>query len=88
MKKHSGERPHVCQFCKYAFTQKGNLKMHIKRSHQADTARLPTQVGWLLAARFKVLTSGSEVVPIDRPCFKDVTKPYYLNFLSQLAFCN
>ena len=33
MKKHTGERPHVCQYCQYAFTQKGNLKTHIQRNH-------------------------------------------------------
>ena len=36
MKKHTGERPHKCQYCNTAFTQKGNLKTHIKRAHHAD----------------------------------------------------
>ncbi len=39
MKKHSGERPHVCEYCHFAFTQKGNLKMHIKRSHQVTESK-------------------------------------------------
>ena len=40
MKKHTGERPHVCPFCQYAFSQKGNLKTHIQRSHAELTQQL------------------------------------------------
>ena len=29
MKKHTGDRPHVCPHCEYALSQKGNLKTHI-----------------------------------------------------------
>lgn len=36
LKKHTGDRPHKCQYCNTAFTQKGNLKTHIKRAHHAD----------------------------------------------------
>ena len=36
LKKHSGERPHTCMYCDQAFTQKGNLKTHIKRAHHVD----------------------------------------------------
>merc|ERR1719357_1246851 len=37
---HTGERPFVCPFCQYAFTQKGNLKTHIQRSHAESAQQL------------------------------------------------
>lgn len=33
MVKHTGERPHICEFCKASFAQKGNLRNHIRRVH-------------------------------------------------------
>ncbi len=36
MKKHSGDKPHKCPYCTNAFTQKGNLKTHIKRAHHLE----------------------------------------------------
>lgn len=36
MKKHSGDKPHKCPYCPNAFTQKGNLKTHIKRAHHVE----------------------------------------------------
>ena len=36
MKKHSGDKPHKCPYCTNAFTQKGNLKTHIKRAHHVE----------------------------------------------------
>lgn len=34
MRKHNNERPFICPCCSTSFTQKGNLKTHIKRAHQ------------------------------------------------------
>ncbi len=36
LKKHSGEKPFSCPYCNNAFTQKGNLKTHIKRAHHVE----------------------------------------------------
>lgn len=33
MKKHTGERPHKCDYCAMGFTQKSNMKLHVKRAH-------------------------------------------------------
>ena len=40
LSRHTGERPFVCPFCAYAFTQKGNLKTHIQRSHAEQAQQL------------------------------------------------
>ena len=37
MRKHTGEKPHKCEFCQMAFTQAGNLRSHIKRVHSIET---------------------------------------------------
>ena len=39
-KRHTGERPFVCPFCAYAFTQKCNLKTHILRAHEDQAQQL------------------------------------------------
>ena len=36
-KHHTGDRPYACSYCEYSFTQKGNLRTHVKRVHQLDT---------------------------------------------------
>jgi len=33
MKKHTGERPYKCDYCAMGFTQKSNMKLHMKRAH-------------------------------------------------------
>ena len=33
MKKHTGERPYKCDYCVMGFTQKSNMKLHMKRAH-------------------------------------------------------
>lgn len=33
MVKHTGNRPHLCEFCPASFAQKGNLRNHIRRVH-------------------------------------------------------
>lgn len=33
MKKHTGERPYKCAYCVMGFTQKSNMKLHMKRAH-------------------------------------------------------
>lgn len=44
MKKHTGERPYRCEHCAMGFTQKSNMKLHVKRAH-SGTGTLPEAAG-------------------------------------------
>ncbi|KAH3774544.1 hypothetical protein DPMN_175926 [Dreissena polymorpha] len=43
IKKHTGERNYKCPYCISAFTQKGNLKTHIKRTHHTEMVSAMSQ---------------------------------------------
>ena len=60
MRKHDGEKPHVCPFCKLAFTQKGNLKTHIQRSH-------PEQAKAVLDAQ----QQNKHIIIMEQPMIQD-----------------
>lgn len=53
MKKHTGERPYKCDYCVMGFTQKSNMKLHMKRAHSF--------VGTLQAATVPQEQDGEEL---------------------------
>ena len=36
MTKHTGDKPHKCEFCPSVFSQKGNLRAHVARVHEVN----------------------------------------------------
>lgn len=49
VKKHTGERPYRCSYCAMGFTQKSNMKLHMKRAHS-----YAGEASWLHGARGSV----------------------------------
>lgn len=63
MKKHSGDKPHKCPYCQNAFTQKGNLKTHIKRAHHIEMVQsMNLPKGGVAAAHGAALMQAANIL--------------------------
>ena len=71
LKKHNGELSFICPFCRYGFTQKGNMKRHIQKMH-AKTASESEE-----ALDFKKKVKDEAVIPHKNTfASDDITNSY------------
>lgn len=83
MKKHTGERPYRCAYCIMGFTQKSNMKLHVKRAHSHVGEQpwiwglgLSVESGW---CRYGVGVGLGLLQEHCAPCYPEVGEGSYLS---------
>lgn len=87
MKKHTGERPYRCDYCVMGFTQKSNMKLHMKRAHsfvgKNFTSEEPHRFTWLVTRYFPSATVAHFTVSVHHSSLRTALAKSYEQGRSQ-----